>query len=161
MLKFLIPLILSLFLAFPASAQLKAHDFFGTPWGSSKERVVKEYGASPNKDGELVARFDREGRTSVFVFSFKNNKLTRVVTMSESLATSREGAARFCDAVASNMSEVHGQPTTLMDPDMGPILEWKNEDTQVQMGCQFDAPGLAIMIWQPLEKQKTPKGITL
>jgi hypothetical protein len=161
MLKFLIPFVLSLFLAFSASAELKAHNFFGTPWGSNRERVTKDFGATPDKDGDLVTRFVREGRTSVFVFSFEDDKLTRVVTMSESLATSREGAAQFCDAVASSMTQKHGTPRTLMDPDMGPILEWKNEDTQVQMGCQFDAPGLAIMIWKPLEQSKTPKGVTL
>jgi hypothetical protein len=160
MFRFFALLIFFLLLALPVYAQQKVHDFFKTPWGASKEHIAKDYGAISDTNGNLVLLIQNK-RTIVFTFLFKKDKLVRIEMFFESLASSATGTAEFCDTVAMNMSQLHGQPEVSIKPNIGPILYWANKNTQVQLFCKYENPGYAAMIWEPRKQSKTPKGIEL
>lgn len=161
MLKFLIPLLLVLTFALPAVAELKLHDFFGTPFGSSRETVAKEFQAESYTDGRLIAKHKSGDRLSIFLFVFENNKLISVSTITESLQSTVEGNIAFCDNVAKNMTTEHGKPEVFVDPEIGPVLIWQNTDIEVQMACRLENPGMVVMVWQPIQKLPPIKTLSL
>jgi hypothetical protein len=155
MFRLILALAVILLFTAPVHAELKMHGFFGLSWGASKKQVVLEFQAKPVADNKLMTRHTRDSKDSHFIFEFEKDKLIRVVTRTkDTLISTPLEAAKLCDLVANNMSELNGEAEVYKDPMIGPILLWQNNDTEAWLACDLDNNSV-VTIWQLSEKSKT------
>jgi hypothetical protein len=154
-------LLFCLFFSFPSLAKLTTSGFLGIPWGSSKELVHQIYPDIKPIDtlnNALFLKIIKDSRQHVFVFEFKENKLYRVTSASESLGNTPLDTAKFCDKTAKNLAAITGEPDKIVqDKDLGPVLFWFNEDTLLQLSCKLDNPGAVMFKFEEIKSSKKDK----
>lgn len=144
--KSFIAFVLTLCLSFPVFANLKQQDLYGIKWGLDRDAIISVFKLKVTEEGLVWFNHIEEGQTGRVLLRFQDRKLIGGTFISDvNLKTGRE-VAMLCDGFAEKLQSKHGPAVAKIDPDLGPMLIWQNDTTELYQFCDFSHGGALILV---------------
>lgn len=117
------------------------HSFIGVPWGTSRDEILA-WGAQLDEEGRAVVVED----SAAFLMEFADGKLVRG-TVIQKIDGSPIEVAKGCDMAVHLFEQTFGEiSSNENDPEVGPVLGWRNNDTMATSICLLKSGAFIMRI---------------